>query len=581
MEYVEAYDSIIQPIKEPLTKSYIKTSTSDPPDTKTALDYLREQRNNENEAIVFMDSDGNRKDVLSFNDWVESSEDLAVSLSKIGLSSGDFIGILAPNCHELICSLGAAINLAAVPVFLSFNLVSGEDLIEHVNECNIKAVIVDISEGPKKDIVMRVFAKVLRGEIDDDMPALRHVIVITDDATPDGAITYNSLSDKKSVEDKVQIADLTKTITIDSPLCVTLTSGSTGKPKYCLLPHRELLTPVKYIGQRIGLVKRDRLFLDRPMTWIGGILGIMLPLVLETTTVTVNAKYTAAKSWAAEKILGIIQKERLTMAGMLPYMMFDILDLDDENFSKFDLSTWKITGTGGQRVDPKMVEDFKLRTRTNISIVYGATEANTVTCMFPKGDFTKQHLTVGYPIPNIEISIQAPDGSIPAVNTPGEICIRGYPVFLGYLNNEAATSEVIDNEGWCHTGDIGTMTPYGYITIAGRLKEFIKRGTVIVQPSTIEKEIANHPDVHQVQVVGVPDPRLHEELCACIITHTGRELTGNDMKVWCASIFGDITADGLSNAPRYFIIMDEFPLTTSGKIDRVVLKAEAKKHLNL
>ncbi|CAH1775537.1 unnamed protein product, partial [Owenia fusiformis] len=577
-EYVEAHDSILQPIKEPLSQSYIKAATSHQPDNRTLLDYMREQKDNEKEAVVFIGSDGNRSDVLTFKDWAESSQDLAVSLSMLGLRPNDFMGIMGPNCRELVCSFGAALNLSAVPVFLSFNLVSGEDLVRHVKECNIRAIIVDINEAPKKDIVLKVFAKVLRGEIDDEIPSLRHVIVVTNDEVPKGAINYKSLMGRKSEEDKLQIADYTKGVTSESPLCVLLTSGSTGKPKYCILPQRAAQVQI-YAGLRVGLVEGDRCFNDRPMSWVGGLANLLATLIHKVTTVTVNANYAAGE---VEKILRIIQDEKLALAVMLPYMMRDVLQLDDDIYSKYRLSTLKTVPTGGQRIDPQMVEEFKSKTGTNVIVLYGATEMSAViSCLFPKGNFTKQHQTVGYPLPHVEICIQLEDGSIPPVNTLGEICVRGLPIFSRYLNNEARTNKVIGSDGSYHTGDIGTITPYGYITIAGRKNEFIKRGTVIVQPSSIEEEIRKHPDVQQVQVVGVPDPRLYEEVCACIIPHNGKALTRDNMKQWCASIFGDITADGISNAPRYYMILDKFPLTSNGKIDRITLKEEAKKYLKL
>ncbi|CAH1790849.1 unnamed protein product [Owenia fusiformis] len=580
MEYIEPYDDDVKPISEPLASSYINViSEKEELDAETFLQHLQKQKENDNDAFVFLDSEGNRRDVLTFRGWNESSQDMAVSLLSIGVKSGDFVGIISPNCRELIITFGALLHINAIPVLLTFDLKSGKDVAKKIRDCNIKTVMVEMcGDSKKREIVDELFGKVLRGERDETMPDLKHVLIVAENVPP-GAIDVATLMKEKSESERQTVQGLADCVTKDSPVFVLLTSGSTGDPKYCLVPHRAHINISKNIKERSRLTEGKRYFNDRPFSWAGGVTAISSALVGPCTVVTIDARYTVAKS-SAEMVLKILEQETISHAVVLPYLMYDIDKLERANCH---LPSWECTFTGGQRVDADMVERYKVKTKTGVMTIYGATECGFASSLFPFASFTKQYGTVGYPFPHNEISIRDINSNdvLPS-NTQGEICVRGPLVFLGYLNNKEATREALQEDGWYHTGDIGSLTPYGYIIVAGRLKEFIKRGTTILQPLEIERVLLEHPGIHQVQAVGVPDPRLFEEVCACILPESGMTLTIDDIKAWCDGLYDSkVSADGLGSRPKYFIILEEFPLLSNGKVDRVTLKMNAAKSLGL
>ncbi|CAH1776501.1 unnamed protein product [Owenia fusiformis] len=335
---------------------------------------------------------------------------------------------------------------------------------------------------------------------------------------------------------------------------------------------------------RYQVEQGDRYFNDRPMSWVGGALFMGACAAGHFTLVTIDTRHLTCQANPAT-VLKILQEERVAFALLLPYILYDLLKLDDSAISS-DLSALKVVLTTGQRLDINMIEKFKAKTSANVTMGYGITEVNgAVSVIFPYGDFYKQHTTVGYPSEHSEVSIQNyMDKSlnrIMPINTSGEICIRGPGIMTCYLNNPVATKEAIDEDGWYHTGDVGTMTPYGYITITGRLSHFIKRGTVIIQPAKIEAELMKHPKIHNVQVIGVSDPRLFEELCACLIPEKDCNLTEEEIRQWCDSVFSDDNLDGLSSAPKYFIFLEKCPVKPNGKTDTLALKELAKEKFGL
>ncbi|CAH1800015.1 unnamed protein product [Owenia fusiformis] len=574
MEYIEVADSVIQPIKEPVKKSYIHVATSNQPITaNTMYDYMRELKDSEQEAFVFMNDDANRHGSITFKRWVALSENLAVSLVEMGVKPQDKVGVIIPNCEEIVITIGGLLHCAALPVLLTYDLKSGKDILTKIKDTAINVIVVYVAGRDQQALVEKLFKKILAGNIDQDIPSLNQVIMIADDV-PKGAIDFNNLLNEKSDDEKKNMLLCNENISMDDPCWINLTSGSTGKPKYCPLTHKMIINGVKSIAQRCNSQAGDILFNDRPMSWNVGTLAFGQALATQLTVVTIDAKQTVKKP-GPEKILRCIAKERITDALLVPYILYDIMNMESKQREEYDISSLVNIMTLGQKVDPTFIENVKSTLGTGVTIMYGSTEAGLISMIFPRGDFRKQHLTIGYGGPHVEISIRDEKNQLVPVNVEGEICARGPNIFLGYLNNEEKTKEVIDEKGWFHTGDIGTLTPYGYVTIVGRIKEFIKRGTVIVHPSAIEHILMENPSIHEVYVVGVPDPRLYEELCACIKLKDGHSLSEIKMKEWCDEIFGDFTADGLKNAPKYFLMLDVIPTLANGKTDRLSLKKMA------
>ncbi|CAH1780973.1 unnamed protein product [Owenia fusiformis] len=580
MEYIEVSDPDVEPIKEPLTKSYIHVASKRPLSSRTLYDCMRELKDSDEEAVVFMKPDGTRQGSITYKRWVALSENLAVSLIDLGVQPGDKVVVCIPNCEENIVSVGGLLHCAALPVFISFDLRSGVDIVEKVKDVDAKMVIMYIGDDTsKKAIVSEVFSKILQGVTDPSMPELRYVVSVGDSLV--GSLDFIDLIKPKTNEEKKKFEAANDRVNMDSPCWVNSTSGSTGKPKHALITHKGMVNCITYLSRRLYIgSERNVTFNDRPFSWAGGTISIGFVLAAQEKLVTIDARQTVGNQ-NSETVLRILQNEKVTKALLMPYILYDVVNMDEKIVKKFDLSSLKAVWSGGQRMDPLIIDTFKSRINVTFCIVYGQTENLLVTLLFPSGDYVKQHETAGYGFPHVEIAIKDETNKILPINTKGEICTRAYSVFAGYLNNKEKTLEALDSNGWLHSGDIGTLTPYGYLTVVGRIKDIIKRGTVIVYPGAIERVINEHPSVNQVHVIGVPDPRLYEELCACIRVHDGHSLSEDEIKTWCNGVFSDVTADGLSNAPRYYITMEHFPVLASGKIDKTTLKSKAIAKLGL
>ncbi|CAH1798279.1 unnamed protein product [Owenia fusiformis] len=579
MEYIEVSDPDVDPIKEPVTKSYIHVASKRPLSSRTLYDCMRELKDSDEEAVVFMKPDGTRKGSITYKRWIALSENLAVSLIDLGVRPGDKVVVCIPNCEENIISIGGLLHCAALPVFTSFELRSGVDIIEMVKDVDAKILIAYIGKDTsKKAIVSEVFCKVLQGDVDPSMPKFRYVISVGD--TLDGSLDFNDLIQPKTNEENTKFAAANNQVDMDSPCWVNSTSGSTGTPKHALITHKGIVNYTTYISRRLNIgSERNITFNDRPFSWSGGTISLGFVLAAQEKLVTIDARQTV-RNQNSVTVLKILQNEKVTHALLMPYMLYDVVNMDEHTVKKFDLTSFKAVWSGGQRMDPIIIDAFKSRIPVRFCIVYGQAENIEATLTFPSGEYARQHETVGYGLPHVEIAIKDETNTIVPINTRGEICTRGPGIFAGYLNNREKTLEAFDSNGWLHSGDIGIMTPYGYLKVVGRMKDIIKRGAAMVYPGVIERVINEHPSVNQVHIIGVPDPRLYEELCACIRVQDGHSLSVEKIKTWCEEVFIE-RVDGLSNVPRYYIIMERFPVLASGKIDKITLKSKAIAKLGL
>ncbi|CAH1775578.1 unnamed protein product [Owenia fusiformis] len=583
MEYLDVIDPDVEPIKEPLKESYISIASKHPLSRLTLNECMQELKHDDEEAFVFMNPDASRHSSITYKRWVALSENLAVSFDEIGVRPGDMVVVCVPNCEEMVVCVGGLLHCAAVPVFLTFGLKSGEDIVEQIKDVNAKVAIMYVGDDASMNGLMtKLFTEVLSGKTDPRMPELRHVILIGDSEIPKGALHYRALITEKSDEEKLKIGPTANEhVTMDSPCWINLTSGSTGKPKYCVINHKTAINSSSSLTRRLSNgPDRDIHFNDRPLSWAGGSHCFGFALAMHEKIITINACFTVGNS-NADNVLKMLQNEKVTKALLMPYLLYDVSNMAAAQVKAYDLSSLKVVWTSGQRIEPDLLDRVQSLIPIAFSIMFAQTETLMISATFPSGDYKKQNNTTGYGFPNIEIAIKDKANEIVPINTEGEICVRGYSNFIRYLNNEEKTRETKDADGWVHTGDIGTLTPYGYVTVVGRIKEFIKRGTVIVHPGGIEKILHQHPAVMQAYVIGVPDPRLYEELCACIQVRDDQSLTKNEIKEWCNGVFSDRTADGLSKVPKYFIIMEDLPILGNGKIDRLSLKKKAIRELQL
>jgi fatty-acyl-CoA synthase len=300
-------------------------------------------------------------------------------------------------------------------------------------------------------------------------------------------------------------------------------------------------------------------------------------MVLGNLACTTHGATIVIPNWTFDPAatLEAVTRERCTSLYGVPTMF--IAELTLESFKSYDLSSLR---TGIMAGSPCPVEVMK-RVQSEmhmpeVTICYGMTETSPVSTQSLTNDpLEKRTATVGRVHPHVEIKIVDRDGEIVERGTPGELCTRGYCVMLGYWENPGATAEAIDAARYMHTGDIATMDEEGYLNISGRIKDMVIRGGENVYPREIEEFLYTHPAIRDVQVVGVPDERYGEELCAWIVRHAGAELTEEDVRTYCR---GQIAHYKI---PRYVLFVDAFPMTVTGKIQKFKMREESIRALGL
>jgi fatty-acyl-CoA synthase len=274
-------------------------------------------------------------------------------------------------------------------------------------------------------------------------------------------------------------------------------------------------------------------------------------------------------------VLGTVQAERCTGLYGVPTMF--IAELDHPEFARFDLSSLR---TGIMAGSPCPIEVMKRVVSqmhmAEVTICYGMTETSPVSFQSAADDpLDRRVSTVGRIHPHVEVKIVDADGRILPPGTPGELCTRGYSVMRGYWSDPEKSAEAIDAARWMHTGDLATLDTQGYCNIVGRIKDMVIRGGENIYPREIEEFLYRHPKIQDVQVIGVPDARYGEELCAWIRPKAGAELTAEEVREFCK---GQIAHYKI---PRYMKFVDAFPMTVTGKIQKYVMREQTKRELGL
>jgi acyl-CoA synthetase (AMP-forming)/AMP-acid ligase II len=279
-------------------------------------------------------------------------------------------------------------------------------------------------------------------------------------------------------------------------------------------------------------------------------------------------------------ILNILQSEKCAFAILSYYMVIDMLNCS--RLREYDLSSLKYAATTGQHVHTEVLKRLKaILPHSTLIFSYGLTEA----CFVIGKQMTLANAVVGDDVameimPPFEVRIIDEDRRLVEVGTVGQISVRSPTTFLGYLDDADETSKVISSTGWVHTGDVGSIDQRGKLTVSGRRSDMIKRATVKIYPAEVEQMIIKYPEVNDVAVVGVPDVRLYEELCACVIPKQGRPLDARVFEEWASQQF-PVDEQGLSMKPKYTLVMEEFPKTRTGKIDRKALREIAVGKLGI
>jgi fatty-acyl-CoA synthase len=487
----------------------------------------------------------------------EAVDRVASGLLALGLAKGDRIGIWAPNCAEWVLVQYATARLGAILVNVNPAYRSHE-LGYVLRQAGIR-VLVSAPSFRTSDYVAMI-DEVRRG---GDCPALETVIVL---GSPEWAAIASTGVDRAALDERAG------TLGFDDAINIQYTSGTTGFPKGATLTHHNILNNGYFVGHLLGYSEHDRVCIPVPFYHCFGMVMGNLGATANGSTMVIPAP-----AFEPAATLQAVQDERCTSLYGVPTMFIAELSLPD--FGRYDLSSLR---TGIMAGSPCPVEVMKrVVTEMNmaeVTIMYGMTETSPVSTMTRRDDdLDHRTATVGTVMPHVEVQIVDPaSGLTVARGATGEVCTRGYSVMLGYWDAPEQTAEAIDDGGWMHTGDLGTMDDDGYVAIVGRIKDMVIRGGENIYPREIEEFLYTHPDIDDVQVIGVPDERYGEELMAWVRQRPGTEpLTVERLRAHCTGRLAHY------KIPRYLHLTDEFPMTISGKVRKVEMRARAVDILGL
>ena len=559
-----------------LTGSYAKGRTDVPLIEQTIGDFFANmaQRQGSRDALVSRHQ-GLR---YSYAQLHAAARQLASALLNQGLEKGDRIGIWSHNNAEWVLMQLATAQVGLVLVNINPAYRTSE--VEYaLNKVGCKA-LVSMPQFKTSDYLgmLRELAPELMecepGKLQSArLPTLRSVIwidVAGEGAEQPGMLRFSKLMEKGQSDDQ-RIDAIAATLKNTDPINIQFTSGTTGFPKGATLTHRNILNNGFFIGECMRLTPEDRLCIPVPLYHcFGMVLGNLACFTHGSTIVYPNDGFDPIT------VLEAVQAEKCTGLHGVPTMF--IAELDHPRFAEFDLSTLRTGIMAGSpcpiEVMKRVVRDMHL---SEITIAYGMTETSPVSCQSDhETPLEKRVATVGKVQPHLEVKIVDPEsGETVPHGISGELCTRGYSVMHGYWGEEAKTREAIDAEQWMHTGDLATMDAEGYVNIVGRIKDMVIRGGENIYPREIEEFLYLHPKVQDVQVVGVPDIKYGEELCAWVIVKPGMVLSEDEVREFCKGKIAHY------KVPRYIRFVPAFPMTVTGKIQKFKIRDEMIELLDL
>ena len=480
---------------------------------------------------------------------------LAHGLLRLGIGKGDRIGIWAPNCPEwtILQYATAEIGAILVPINPAYRT---DELGYVVNQAGIRLLVAAPSFRTSD------YAAMIE-DVRPDCPDLRRVVLL-------GSADWHALPDRAG--DPRALAARQALLSPDDPINIQYTSGTTGHPKGATLSHHNILNNAHMIGEILGYTELDRICVPVPLFHTFG----MVIGNLGATTHGACLVY-PAPAFDPMATLAAVAEEHCTSLYGVPAMFIAILGAP--GFDAYDLSSLRTGILAGSPCPVEIMKQVVDRMgMTEVTIAYGMTETSPVSAQTQADDTLDRRVsTVGRVHPHVEIKIVDPEtGVIVPRGVPGELCTRGYSVMLGYWQEPGKTAEAIDAARWMHTGDLATMDADGYINITGRLKDMVIRGGENVSPREIEEYLHTHPDVRDVHVIGVPDARLGEEIMAWIRLRPGaRPMTAADVRAYAEGKLAHY------KIPRYVRIVEDFPMTASGKVRKVDMRKTAINMLGL
>ncbi len=482
----------------------------------------------------------------TYRDLQQDTRRIASGLLAMGIRPGDRVGLWSPNNAEwtLVQYATARIGAILVTINPAYRL---DELHYVLNQAGIRTVIA-ASEFKTSNY------EAMLESVADNCPALHDVVII-------GSGAWQSLSAAPIDDDA--LAEVERRLTPNDPINIQYTSGTTGFPKGATLSHANILNNGYFVGEGLGYDEKDRVCVPVPFYHcFGMVMGNL------ACTSHGSAMVIPAPAFEPAATLRAVATEQCTSLYGVPTMFIAELALDD--LQSFDLSTLR-TGIMAGSPCPELVmrQVIEKMNMGEVAICYGMTETSPVSTQTRPTDTLAQRVgSVGTVGPHLEIKVRDPEsGETVPRGQSGELCTRGYSVMSGYWNEPQKTSEAIDADGWMHTGDLAVMDELGYVAITGRIKDMVIRGGENIYPREVEEFLLHHPHIVDAQVVGVPDQRYGEELMAWLRIKEGAEdPTAESIRQFCSDQIAHY------KIPRYVVIIDDYPMTVTGKIRKVELR---------
>ena len=491
----------------------------------------------------------------TYTEFATEVDRLARGLMAIGVDKGDRVGIWSTNYAEWVLVQYATARIGAILVTINPAYRSSE--LEFVLEQSGISVLVAVESFLTSD-----YRSIIE-EVWDRVPAERVIYLHTSD--------WDELLEAADAVPVAQLDQRGAQLHPDDPINIQYTSGTTGFPKGATLSHRNILNNGLFIGEACQYTEVDRVCIPVPFYHcFGMVLGNL------ACTTHGSAMVIPAAGFDAAATLRAVAQERCTSLYGVPTMF--IAELGDPDLDSYDLSSLRTGIMAGSpcpiEVMRQVVDQMNM---SEVTIAYGMTETSPVSTQTSADDpLEKRVTTVGRVHPHVEIRIVDPEtGETVPRGTSGEFLTRGYSVMLGYWNNPERTAEAIDADGWMHTGDLAVMDGEDYVNIVGRIKDMIIRGGENVYPREIEEFLYTHPDIVEVQVIGVPDARYGEQVMAWVQLRDGAGTTEEDVKAFCRGSIAHY------KVPHYIKFTDTFPMTITGKIQKFKMREQSIEELGL
>jgi fatty-acyl-CoA synthase len=510
----------------------------------------------------------------TYSQLKEQVDALAAGLVALGLEPGDRIGIWSPNNAEWVTTqfATARAGLILVNINPAYRLAELEFALKKV-DC--RALVTARSFKTSNYLSM---LRQLVPEIESCAPGRLHsaklpslnTVIVTGGEDVQGMLTFAEVLRLGGERHRSEVLERGRKLQFDDPINIQFTSGTTGFPKGATLTHHNILNNGFFIGEALRLSDIDRICIPVPLYHCFGMVLGNLACVTHG-----SAMIYPSEAFDPVSVLDTVTVERCTGLYGVPTMF--IGELDHPRFGEFDLSSLR---TGIMAGSPCPIEVMKRVVRdmhmSEVTICYGMTETSPVSFQSSVDDPIERRVsTVGRIHPHVEVKIIDADGHIVPPGVPGELCTRGYLVMQRYWNDTDHTQEAIDSARWMHTGDLATLDSEGYCNIVGRIKDMVIRGGENIYPREIEEFLYRHPKIQDVQVIGVPDRKYGEELCAWVKLKAGVEASADEIRDFCE---GQIAHYKI---PRYVKFVDSFPMTVTGKIQKYLMREEMVRELRI